>query len=58
MWLSQQHTKSYQETIIVQDASSELIVVPATYRTVSETIVVQEATTDLVAIPATYKTVS
>jgi len=46
------------ETVVVQEAGTELVTIPATFETVTETVVVQEASTDLVTIPATYETVT
>ena len=43
------------ETIVVQEATTELVSVPATYETVTETVAVQEASTELVTIPGEYK---
>ena len=40
------------ETVVVQEASTELVTIPATYETVTETVVVQEASTEFVTIPA------
>jgi len=45
--------RTVTETVVVQEASTELVTIPAVYETVTETLVVQEASTELVAIPAT-----
>ena len=43
--------------MVVQEASTELVSIPATYETVSETIVVTPQSVEYVSIPATYETV-
>jgi len=43
------------ETVVVQEAATELVSVPATYETYTDTVVVQEASTELVTIPAQYE---
>ena len=46
--------ETVEETVVVQEASTELITIPATFETVTETVVIQEASTETVNIPATF----
>ena len=57
-WLLSQLTygSCNRNNCYVQEASTSLRAVPATYRTVTETIVVQPARTDIQVIPAVYET--
>jgi len=43
------------EHVFVQEASTELVTIPAQYETVTETVVVKEASTELVVTPAEYE---
>ena len=45
------------DMVVIQEASTELVTIPATYETVTETVVVQEASTQLVTTPAVFETV-
>ena len=47
--------KTVTETIVVQEASTELVTIPAVYETVKETIVAQEAATELIVTPTEYE---
>ena len=47
--------RTVSETVVVQEASTELVAVPATYDTVTETVVVQPASFEYVAVPAVYE---
>ena len=47
--------KTVTETIVTQEASTELVTIPATYETVMETIVVQEPSKELKVIPPKYE---
>jgi len=38
--------ETYQETVVVQEASTELVTIPPVFETVTETVVVQEASTE------------
>ena len=47
--------KTVTETIVVQEASTELITIPATYETVTETVVVQPQSVEYVTEPPKYE---
>ena len=47
--------KTVTETIVTQEASTELVTVPATYETVTEEVVVREASTEVIVMPAEYE---
>ena len=48
--------RTVTETVVVQEASTELITIPAVYGTVSETVVVKPQSVEYVSIPAEYET--
>ena len=47
--------KTVTETVVVQEASTELITIPATYETVTETVVVQPQSVEYVTEPPKYE---
>ena len=47
--------RTVTETVVVQEASTELVAVPPVYETVSETVVVQAESVEYTTIPATYE---
>ena len=50
-------SQAYSNTVVVQEASTEYVTIPATYETISETVVVQPASVEYVAVPAIFETV-
>jgi len=48
--------RNVTETVVVQEASTELVVIPPVYETVSETVVVQPQSVEYTSVPATYET--
>jgi hypothetical protein len=51
-------TETTYQTVVKKEASSRIVVKPATYGTVDETVLVREASTKLMVKPATYKQVT
>ena len=47
--------RTVSETVVVQEASTELVAIPPVYETVSETVVVQPESVEYVTIPAVYE---
>ena len=47
--------RTVTETVVVQEASTELVAIPPVYETVSETVVVQPESVEYTTIPATYE---
>ena len=54
---AQSSFRTVTETVVVQEASTELVSVPAVYGTATETVVVQPESVEYTSIPATYETV-
>ena len=50
--------KTVTESVVVQEASTEIVTIPATYETVSEVVLVKPASVEYVTVPATYETVT
>jgi len=48
--------RTVSETVVVQEASTELVVIPPVYETVTQTVVVQPQSVEYTTIPAVYET--